>query len=142
MRLKSCPQSPCPGNAIMVPTSKHQLAPKDPFNFAGQIPVVREQSSLFLTQQNFPSTSYYQPYNLLYSHLNACVDIPIHSIRTPTPNTHQQHCLQLADQKCFEMEWFWNIEKENTTKQTTHKSCGFNLMWAGCRAFRQKPASL
>lgn len=114
-RLKSRPESPCPGHAITVPTSKHQLAPKDPFNFAGQIPVVREQSSLLSTQQNIPSTSCYQPYTPLYSHLNACVWLsPNHSTRTPPPNTYtpQQHYLQLADQKCFEMEWFSNTEKE------------------------------
>lgn len=124
-RLKSRPKSPCPGNAITVPTSKHQLAPKDPFNFAGQIPVVREQSSLFLTQQNFLSTSCYQPYTPLVQPSECmCGHPPNHSIRTPPPNTHthQQHCLQLADQKCFEMEWFWNMEKKkkNTTKETTH----------------------
>lgn len=127
-RLKSRPESPCPVNAITVPTSKRQLAPKDPSNFAGQILVVREQSSLFLTQQNFPSTSCYQPSTPVVQPSELSVwTSPNHSTRTPPPSTHtythppQQHCLQLADQKCFEMEWFWNTERENTTKQTTHK---------------------
>lgn len=48
---------------------------------------------------------------------------------TPTHPHTQQHCLQLADQKCFEMEWFWNTEKENITKQTTHKRKAVGSTW-------------
>lgn len=87
-RLKSRPESPCPGNAITVPTSKRQLAPKDPSDFAGRSRWYENRAFSSRSNKTSQAPHATSPTHLLCSHQNWVCGHPPTIPLDPLPHRH------------------------------------------------------